>query len=200
MGSIFYEWELEKAYDYSIYYPDKQILPIHIYAHIMKRINAYITSFFVLLAIMTSSTYTQSTTKSAWYKCIRPSFTPPNYVFPVVWTILYLFLGYVLAETLAWSPKEKKEKENRNTFLTVMAANLVANASWSFIYFRWKYIKAAFGVSLFLLATAAWMTYHVPPSPNAQWCQWMLMAYTAWLAFATLLTFVSLTKESACRG
>ena len=51
----------------------------------------------VILTSVLASSFTMTSVKSDWYNCIRPSFAPPNWVFPIVWTGLYTSLGFALS-------------------------------------------------------------------------------------------------------
>ena len=63
-----------------------------------------------------------------WYVTLnKPFFSPPNWVFGPVWTILYILMGYSLY--LVW--KKKKVP-------SVFWLQLILNASWSIIFFGMK--------------------------------------------------------------
>ena len=97
----------------------------------MNRYLAYFISFFTMLTvIMLPNTVTQKSIKTAWYNCIRPDITPPNYVFPVVWTLLYTTIGIGLAQTLILNSSYEQ-----NILLALYVWNLVLNVLWSFVYF-----------------------------------------------------------------
>ena len=101
---------------------------------------AYFISFFTMLTVMLlPNAITQRSIKSAWYNCIRPDITPPNYVFPVVWTFLYITIGFGLAQTLML-----KKTYEQNILLGLYIWNLVLNVLWSFIYFIYKRSKQPF--------------------------------------------------------
>src|SRR5574344_877887 len=77
------------------------------------------------------SFFTTSKTNSEWYNSIKPSLTPPNWVFPVVWNILFFFIA--LSLYLNWvNIKDKKKRQKIFLFLGI---NLVLNALWSLFYF-----------------------------------------------------------------
>lgn len=74
----------------------------------------------------------------AWYQTIRkPHWTPPNWVFPTVWTVLYIAMA--VAGWLVW----------RKVGLAALpfafyAAQLVFNAAWSALFFGLKRPDVAF--------------------------------------------------------
>ena len=61
----------------------------------------------------------------------KPPLSPPGWLFPVVWTVLYLLMGY--ASYLIWQ-SEAPEKEKRRALL-LYALQLIANFLWSILFF-----------------------------------------------------------------
>ncbi len=92
----------------------------------------------------------------AWYRSLdRPSWTPPDWVFPVVWTILYFMIA--IAGWLVW------QAEGVGLALAVWGANLVVNAAWSWIMFGLRQIGLALAdVSLLWLLTVAFIFVAAP--------------------------------------
>ena len=65
----------------------------------------------VFLVAFLGSIFTSSGVNSLWYDSIKPKITPPNWVFPLVWNILFLLIAISLF--FAWTrAKNKKEKKN----------------------------------------------------------------------------------------
>src|SRR5690242_8847322 len=60
----------------------------------------------------------------------RPSWAPPANVFGPVWSVLYSMMA--IAAWLVW----RSEGENRRA-LAIFAAQLIANALWSWLFFAW---------------------------------------------------------------
>lgn len=64
-----------------------------------------------------------------WYATLaRPAWAPPNWLFPVVWTILYILIGISLF--LVW----RKSLESKQA-LVVFAVQLGLNLLWSLVFF-----------------------------------------------------------------
>ena len=83
----------------------------------------------------------------------KPAFSPPGWVFPVVWTVLYVLMGYAGYRVYtADAPKEAK----RDAFL-IYGAQLLANFAWSILFFRLELRLTAFfwlfGLWLLIFAT-----------------------------------------------
>jgi len=118
----------------------------------------------------------------AWYTSLaKPWFTPPDGVFPVVWTILYVMMGVAAARvaTLAGSPPLKRRS------LVLFAAQLVLNVAWSFAFFGRESPEAGMLTIVFLFAaigattTVFWRLDRV--------AAWLMLPYLAWVAFAVAL-------------
>ena len=113
-----------------------------------------------------------------WYEALeKPRWTPPNWAFPVVWTILYLMIG--AAGWIAW-------RLTGFGLLTVLwLAQLVFNAAWSYLFFGirrmgWALIDAgAMWLSIAAFIVLAW-----PVSPVASL---LFVPYLAWVTIAFAL-------------
>ena len=64
-------------------------------------------------------------------KIIKPPFSPPGWLFPAVWTILFILMG-ISSYLVASSDADKKEKRRA---LAVYAVQLFFNFFWSIIFF-----------------------------------------------------------------
>lgn len=120
------------------------------------------------------------TGNSPWYQALaKPDFNPPGWIFGPVWTLLYTMMGisFWLLLRAGWG-------EARWAIL-LFAAQLVLNALWTPVFFRWHEIGWALAVILALevliVATiaAAW--------PVSRPAAVLLLPYAAWVAFATVL-------------
>lgn len=114
----------------------------------------------------------------AWYDGLKkPDWTPPNWAFPVVWTILYLFIGY--AGWLVWS------EAGWTLPIVLWAIQMVANALWSFFFFgirRMDLALADIGIlwmSIALFILTAW--------PIASLASLLFVPYLVWVSAAALL-------------
>lgn len=157
---------------------------------VMQPIHAYIFSFIIMVTVMLiPNSVTMRAVKSSWYQCIRPEITPPNYVFPIVWTILYICIGISLSQTLLL-----RDSEDRTILLCLYTFNLIMNVLWSLVYFGiHDTITAMFILGLLILSTSfiLWYTYLLLPS----WVFYILIPYLLWLCFAGVLNFLSTQKK-----
>ncbi|MGX1779448.1 TspO/MBR family protein [Nocardia brasiliensis] len=118
---------------------------------------------------------------SAWYRRVdKPRFQPPSAVFPIAWTLLY---GDI-AVTSAYALDNAAESEKRS-LRAALAANLVLNASWSWVFFRAHRLGAATAVAAALTASSTDLSRRVSATHPIGWAS---AAYPAWCAFATVLS------------
>ncbi|HVE54851.1 MAG TPA: TspO/MBR family protein [Ramlibacter sp.] len=118
---------------------------------------------------------------SFYAQLARPAWAPPASVFGPVWTALYALMG--IAAWLAWREKDKP----RAPALALFVVQLVANALWSWFFFRWHMGAAAFAdvLLLLLLIVATVMLFWRLRRLAAL----LLLPYLAWVAFASALTW-----------
>lgn len=111
-------------------------------------------------------------------KNVKPPFSPPGYIFPIVWPILYMSMG--IAYALA-SHKTGK-KRIKGTYYTQLGLNY----GWSILYFKYKLRLSALIESAVLLGAVLMTTitfFNVKKLAGL-----ILVPYTLWSAFATYLT------------
>lgn len=70
---------------------------------------------------------------NSWYAYLnKPWFTPPNWVFGPVWTVLYILMGISLA--MVWGAWKEKNPLAR-TGLILFGTQLALNVAWSYLFF-----------------------------------------------------------------
>lgn len=109
----------------------------------------------------------------------RPPLSPPGWVFPVVWAVLYLLMG--IAAWLVFT----SGKPDRKHALALYAAQLAVNALWPVLYFRLDVPLAAL-VVLVLLWYLVYLTLKAffRISTPAGMC---MIPYLLWITFAFYL-------------
>lgn len=116
----------------------------------------------------------------AWYAGLaKPAWTPPNWLFGPVWSVLYLMIA--VAGWLVW------ESEAAPSARWLWVAQLVLNGMWSPVMFGAHNITLALVVIVLMwLAIAAFI--------GATWRQvrtaaLLFVPYLAWVSYATALNF-----------
>lgn len=113
----------------------------------------------------------------------KPPLAPPAWLFPAVWTILYILMG--TASYLVWVSGASPIRRERA--LSAYALNLAANFLWPFIFFAMELYLAAF-IWLILLwaiaAVTALMFWYISQRAGK-----LMLPYLVWLGFAAYLNF-----------
>ena len=152
-------------------------------------LKKYKSLFLILLITFSSSAIAGWITRlniDSWYSSLNKlSFSPPNWIFGPVWTVLYIFMSVAI-----WIVYEKT-KTTDNIFskkiLRIYFYHLVINLTWSFVFFYYHLIFTAFINILFLIiAIIILMILYYPRSKTA----FLLMTpYLIWVLFASVLNF-----------
>jgi tryptophan-rich sensory protein len=159
---------------------------------IMHTWLAYLIATLAIVAVAyIPSRQTSKQTDSPWYKCIRPSITPPNIVFPIVWTILYALIAYVLANVLLMP-----NGSTRSKLVSLIAINLTLNVFWTFAYFGHQNVGIALLVIVSLVATNLSIASMLWKTP----LYYPFLPYVLWVMFATLLNGLSMLNVQNCKS
>ena len=111
----------------------------------------------------------------------QPPLSPPGWVFPVVWTILYLLIGYASYRVAtADAPPEAIRRA-----LTLYALQLLLNFIWSPVFFGLELRLAAF-IILLLLWFLVCLTLHAFSALDDRAGD-LLIPYILWVTFAGYL-------------
>lgn len=145
----------------------------------MKNGNWKIYTFWILISEAVGALagwLTRSGIAAFHASIIQPPLSPPAWLFPLVWIILYALMGISAARV--------SMTENRNG-LRLFAAQLTVNFFWTLLFFNAR----AYGLAVVLLALL-WilvrlmiLAFH-SADPAAAWLQ---LPYLLWLAFALYL-------------
>lgn len=111
----------------------------------------------------------------------KPLLSPPGWVFPVVWTALYLLMGY--ASYLIYTAEATEPRKRRA--LAVYAAQLGLNLLWPLFFFRLGWYGFAFVWLLLLLAAV--LLCRVLFRYIEKRAGDLLLPYVLWLLFAAYL-------------
>lgn len=136
-----------------------------------------------VLAVMLAGSTGAIFAPGDWYEGLKkPSWTPPNWLFPVAWTALYVLIA--AAGWLVW------RAEGVGLALMLWVAQLVLNAAWSWIMFGRKNMGLALidAIGMWVLI-AAFMAAAWPVSP---WATWLFAPYLAWVTVAVALNLAVL--------
>lgn len=110
-----------------------------------------------------------------------PPLSPPAWVFPMVWTVLYVLMGiasYIICESNA-------TREERNNALTPYVLQLVLNFFWSIIFFNMRQYLFAFIwiIALWVLIFITIVRFRKISKVASN----LLIPYIIWVTFAAYL-------------
>lgn len=112
----------------------------------------------------------------------RPGWAPPGWLFGPVWSVLFSLMGVA-----AWWVWRVDGYKAARVALGLFAVQLVFNALWSWLFFRWQLGSVAF-VEIILLWVAILATgiafWRVRVLAGA-----LLIPYLLWVGFAAVLNF-----------
>jgi len=137
----------------------------------------------VYLAAFFGSIFTSGSVNDEWYLSIKPSITPPNWVFPFVWNILFFLIAVSLY--LVWTGVRKEKKK---WVVFIFGGNLILNVLWSFLFFGLQNPLFAF-VDLILLWASILVMIFFSYSINKK-SSFLLLPYFIWVSFAGVLNFL----------
>jgi len=161
----------------------------------VARILWYVFTPLLLLGLGFGSSYvTNSGNSNDWYSDLSQApWTPPGWVFSVVWSILYILLGVVLARSIVESSwKTNFEKAQFGLLLSTIVLILV----WPFAYFLAKSQVA--GVVLISIIVAAGLAYCVMTGLDKKWIEMgCTLPLLVWGGFATSLAVYALVKSKS---
>jgi len=148
----------------------------------MKRLGTYIV--WILLSELAGVLGGLATAPAipTWYATlVKPTWTPPGWVFGPVWTVLYALMG--IAAARVWIRHRQTSAGKRS--LALFGAQLALNAEWPVLFFGLKAPGAALVSIVILWATILALIvrwWRLERTSAA-----LLIPYLAWVSFATAL-------------
>lgn len=117
-----------------------------------------------------------------WYEgLIKPSFSPPNWVFGPVWILLYTLMG--IAAYLIWKMKWSGSK--RRKALGAYAIQLVLNGLWTPLFFGLQ--EPAWALIAIVALHAMIVVTMILFAKIRKDAMWLMMPYLLWVSFAVIL-------------
>ena len=122
----------------------------------------------------------QSDALRLWYPTLEKSpLTPPNTVFPIVWTTLYILTGFSMG-LLLLSENKKKYRA-----LLLFVIQLCLNFLWCYLFFLCKSTGGALLCLIVLTGTS--VCYSAASWPVRKTAAILFVPYIVWLGFALYL-------------
>lgn len=113
-----------------------------------------------------------------WYQSLnRPDWTPPNWAFPVVWSLLYIAIG--VSGWLVWTAA------GASLAMGLWLLQLIFNAAWSWLFFGLRRMDLALLDVCMLLVTI--VAYIIAASAISATAALLFVPYALWVATAAML-------------
>lgn len=147
----------------------------------MKKILTLIACIAVPLALGAWAGMATSSNIASWYATLnKPAFSPPNWLFGPVWTILYILMGisfFLILQTKTTLPKR--------TAIQFAIVQMALNTLWSFLFFHFHQMGIALIEIILLWACILMMIRAFHPINRV--AAFLQIPYLAWVSFATIL-------------
>ena len=147
-----------------------------------NKVRPYVGFSAAALAVGGASALLTGEGMKAFAALRQPPLSPPGWLFPVVWTILYVLMGIGMA--IVW--RETSGRERRRA-TEAWALQLAVNFFWTILFFRLEARLLAFFWLLLLFVLAARMAHIF--SEHSDLAGKLQIPYLVWLAFAGYLNF-----------
>lgn len=118
---------------------------------------------------------------AAFAAMVKPPLSPPGWLFPVVWTILYTLMGvafFLVSESDA-------AKEDLDNATVLYGLQLMVNFFWSILFFgfEWYFISFLWLILLWVLIFFTILSF----SKISKTAAWLMIPYLLWVTFAGYL-------------
>jgi benzodiazapine receptor len=142
----------------------------------------FVISLVITLAIGGVATVFTRPEIANWYITLnKPAYTPPNWLFPVAWTTLYILIA--TAAYLVWKRRDNTPLYKTTAFIYFV--QLLLNFSWSIVFFGMHAILGGLVIIIlllvFIILNMAWFGRFTKVAA------WLLVPYLLWVCYATLL-------------
>lgn len=152
----------------------------------LKRAKPYIISILLALAVGGFSALLTAQNQDLYNEIVTPPLAPPGWLFPVVWTVLYILMG--VSAAIIYTDKESSI-EQRCEALSPYAISLVVNFFWSILFFNMRVFLFSFVwllLLLFLIVITIVRYYKIKPL-----AAYLQIPYALWVAFAGYLNLAT---------
>lgn len=146
----------------------------------MKKVTLVIVPVIICFLVGFTASYFQKDAIETWYPYLdKPDLTPPNIVFPIAWSIIYLCMGISIGLILISNALKKKE------LTSLFIIQLLLNFAWSILFFYFQ--NPLLGLIDILLLDICVTVYAIRSYPVKKVSSILFWPYIIWIYFATYL-------------
>ena len=148
-----------------------------------SKVKTYGISIAIALGVGVLSALLTSMGMERYDMAEKPALTPPDIVFPIVWTILFTIMG--ISSARIWIASDKTQK---NGSLLIYMLQLAANFIWSILFFNLQAYGFAFLwiILLWVLILLMIISFYRVDKIAA----WLQVPYLLWVSFAAYLNYM----------
>lgn len=147
-----------------------------------KKALTYVISIAIALAVGGAAAIVNAG-KMEKPELVQPPLSPPVWLFPVVWTILFTLMGISAARVYLSDCRGKSDA------LFIFGTQLVVNFLWTVFYFSFGALALSFFWLLFLILLVILMIVRFERCESGTGK--LQIPYLAWLCFAAYLNFAT---------
>lgn len=148
----------------------------------MKKIVQILIPILICMLVGFISSRFQLDSIVNWYPDLSKSdLTPPNSVFPIAWSILYILMGISVGLILASNSRKK------NSLVKIFILQLLLNFTWSIAFFYFQ--SPAAGLVNIILLEIIIIYYAISAYPVRRVSSILFIPYVLWVSFASYLNF-----------
>lgn len=149
----------------------------------MENILVYAISIGIALLVGGLSALVTGGSMGLYEDIITPPLAPPSWLFPVVWTILFILMG--ISAAMIYNDRKASMAQKKSALYTY-ALSLIVNFFWSIIFFNLRAFFFAFiwlVLLLYLIINTILKYYKIKPL-----AAYLQIPYAIWVSFAGYLT------------
>lgn len=147
-----------------------------------QKIKTYGIGIAIPLAIGGLAAFLTRDSMDIYDKINQPFLAPPGWLFPVVWTVLYILMG--IGSAMIYDNRDAPSDDKKRA-LRLYGINLVVNFFWSIIFFNLGSFLGAFlwlMLLIFIIAKMVSAFYKIKPA-----AAYLQTPYVIWCCFAAYL-------------
>jgi len=148
-----------------------------------KHIGKLVISIIIAEAVGAISAFLGMSNQEMYGQLVKPVFSPPGWIFPIVWIILFFLMG--TAAYRIWI--RGKQGENVTRALVLYAIQLALNFMWTIIFFRFELYGLAFIELMILLVFILITTLEFRKIDKT--AAYLMIPYILWVLFAGILNY-----------
>lgn len=144
------------------------------YTNIGEKMKKFLKVLLPLLVCIIISSLFVYFGKVNYSNIVTPKFAPPGFIFPIVWSIIYLIFYLCMSKTY-------NDKKTYKLYLIILAMHIL----WNFLFFKMGFFLIAL-IELIILYFTSWVfVYYL--SLNKKLYFYINIPYLLWLLIATYL-------------